>query len=68
MKVSLNGRETELSGSATVADAVVALGHDASGRGLAAAVNGEVVPRSRWIERSLAEGDRIEVLTAVGGG
>ena len=68
MKVSLNGRETELEGSATVADAVIALGHDARGRGLAAAVNGEVVPRSRWVERPLAEGDRIEVLTAVGGG
>jgi thiamine biosynthesis protein ThiS len=31
-------------------------------------VNGEVVPRAGWEEASLTEGDRVEVLSAIGGG
>lgn len=38
------------------------------GKRLAVAVNREVVPRSRWGECTLAPGDRVEILEAVGGG
>ncbi|MCM4079819.1 sulfur carrier protein ThiS [Paractinoplanes hotanensis] len=37
-------------------------------RGVAVAVNGEVVPRSTWEATALAEGDSVEVLTAAQGG
>jgi len=37
-------------------------------RGVAVAVNGEVVPRSRWEAVALHDGDRVEVLTAAQGG
>ncbi|MCY1137846.1 sulfur carrier protein ThiS [Actinoplanes sp. Pm04-4] len=37
-------------------------------RGVAVAVNGEVVPRSTWAVTALAEGDSVEVLTAAQGG
>ncbi|MBU2668674.1 sulfur carrier protein ThiS [Actinoplanes bogorensis] len=37
-------------------------------RGVAVAVNGEVVPRSTWPVTSLADGDVVEVLTAAQGG
>ena len=37
-------------------------------RGVAGAVNGEVVPRSRWEALALRDGDRVEVLTAAQGG
>lgn len=37
-------------------------------RGVAVAVNGEVVPRSTWPETRLHDGDRVEVLTAAQGG
>ncbi|MCO8275729.1 sulfur carrier protein ThiS [Actinoplanes sp. TRM 88003] len=37
-------------------------------RGVAVAVNGEVVPRSTWEDTALAEGDSVEVLTAAQGG
>ncbi|WP_250028610.1 sulfur carrier protein ThiS [Paractinoplanes maris] len=37
-------------------------------RGVAVAVNGEVVPRSTWDGRALTEGDSVEVLTAAQGG
>ncbi|HEU5129494.1 MAG TPA: sulfur carrier protein ThiS [Glycomyces sp.] len=69
MKFALNGRAHD--GPATVADAVrSALGAAsaaASGRGIAVAVNGEVVPRSEW-HRPLRDGDAVEVLTATQGG
>jgi sulfur carrier protein len=42
------------------------LGRDA--RGVAVAVDGEVVPRSEWGERTLADGSRVEVVDAIQGG
>lgn len=63
MSVVVNGEVRE--GIATVADAVAAVTE--ARRGIAAAVNGEVVPRSEW-DRALADGDAVEVLTATQGG
>ena len=37
-------------------------------RGVAVAVNREIVPRSRWSQALLTEGDRVEVLEAAQGG
>jgi sulfur carrier protein len=37
-------------------------------RGVAVALDGEVVTRSRWSDTELAEGARIEVVAAIGGG
>ncbi len=39
-----------------------------SKRGVAVAVNGEVVPRSAWPSQQLSSGDRVEVLQAAAGG
>jgi sulfur carrier protein len=66
--VIVNGAPRRLAPEATVADAVAAVGRTGDGRGVAVAVNGEVVPRSEWSATRLGEGDRVEVLTAVGGG
>jgi sulfur carrier protein len=49
-----------------VADLLVELGH--AGRRVAVERNGEIVPRSRHHEATLAAGDRIEIVVAVGGG
>ena len=68
MMVVLNGRPTELSERSTLADAVAAAGAEADARGVAVAVEGEVVPRARWAERRLAEGEDVEVVRAVQGG
>jgi len=68
MKIELNGEPHELHAAATVADAVDASGAPESRDGVAVAVGGEVVPRSMWAERTLAEGDQVEVLQAVQGG
>ena len=68
MNAQVNGRPVELYRGATVADVVGRYGADESGRGVAVAVNGEVVARSAWPSMEIVEGDRIEVLGAIGGG
>ncbi len=66
MTVTVNGSGRELAGEATVADAVAAVTRQT--RGLAVAVNGEVVPRAYWAQTRLRAGDQVEVLTASQGG
>jgi sulfur carrier protein len=66
VNVQLNGANHVLSDNANVADAVSAL--TAAERGVAVALNGEVVPRTEWQSTRLREGDRLEVLTAKQGG
>jgi sulfur carrier protein len=66
VRVVLNGREHELEG--TLADAVAAAAGDADRRGIAVALDGEVVPRARWRETRLQDGQRVEVLEARQGG
>jgi sulfur carrier protein len=66
--VELNGKPVELSEGATVADAVDAAGADGGRRGVAVAVEGEVVPRGEWKRTSLRDGQSIEVVRAIQGG
>ena len=68
MKLMLNGREQELASGATVVTVLEASGAPAAGRGVAVAVDGEVVPRGEWDRTLLSDGQRVEVLQAVGGG
>jgi sulfur carrier protein len=68
VKVLLNGSETELADGATVEAAVASLDLPAAGRGVAVAVDAEVVPRGRWAATALHDGARVEVLRAIQGG
>jgi sulfur carrier protein len=68
VKVWLNGHEHELREGATLADAVAAAGSPAMQHGVAAAVDGEVVPRDDWTALKLGQGQRVEVVQAVQGG
>jgi sulfur carrier protein len=68
MRVVLNGSDAVLADGATVLAAVEALDLPASGRGVAVAVDAEVVPRTQWDTHELNEGARIEVLRAIQGG
>ena len=68
MKVVLNGQSRELPDEATIVDAVSLTGASSVERGIAVAVDGEVVPRGRWAERVLDEGESVEVVHAVQGG
>lgn len=66
MDVTLNGDARRVGPGATLG----ALVDEAAGdrRGVAVAVNEEVVPRSRWDATALRPGDRVEILTAAQGG
>jgi sulfur carrier protein len=68
MRVVLNGAETELADGATVQVALESLELPAAGRGVAVAVDAEVVPRGQWGATELHDGARIEVLRAIQGG
>lgn len=65
-RLTLNGDTVEMGKPVTVEVVVDGLGRGRSG--MAVAVNGAVVPRSRWPATELADGDQVEVLTAVQGG
>ena len=64
--VTLNGEPRDLPDGSTIAQAVAEL--TAAPSGVAAAVNGEVVPRGSWAVTALRDGDQVEVVTAVQGG
>jgi sulfur carrier protein len=66
MRVIINGTPHEAAGSFSLAQAVGVLTTAQSG--VAAAVNGAVVRRAAWDTTALADGDEVEVLTAVQGG
>ncbi|MEA2356833.1 MAG: sulfur carrier protein [Solirubrobacteraceae bacterium] len=68
MNVVLNGEPRELLHGATLDDAIEASGAPDGRRGVAVALDGEVVPRGEWGTTTLAEGARVEVLQAVQGG
>ncbi len=63
---TVNGSSTVLPGGATVADVVARLCCD--GRGVAVAIDREVVPRSQWAAVVVADGAVVEVVTAAAGG
>ena len=66
MKVIINGKAHESADGLSLAQAVALLTRAESG--VAAAVNGAVVRRASWHTTELADGDEVEVLTAVQGG
>ncbi|MGW8061104.1 sulfur carrier protein ThiS [Streptomyces ziwulingensis] len=66
MNVRVNGEPREVAPGTALDTLVGAL--TAAPSGVAAALNETVVPRARWSATVLADGDRVEVLTAVQGG
>jgi sulfur carrier protein len=68
VNVLVNGELKQLEPGATVQSALAALALEGGERGVAVAVDAEVVPRGEWPARELSEGARIEVLRAIQGG
>ena len=66
MTLTVNGDPRDVPAGSTLADLVTEL--VPSARGVAAAVDGEVVPRRAWPDTPLADGSVVEVVTAVQGG
>ena len=63
--ITVNGTPREVAG--TVDDVLDALGIEVR-RGMAVAVDAEVVPKSEWATTQVSDGARVEIVTAVQGG
>jgi len=66
--IFVNGKPVQGRDGATIADILADLGVEPAARGVAVAVDGEVIPRTEWAARTLAEGERVEALSAMQGG
>jgi sulfur carrier protein len=68
VNATVNGEPRELPAGATVASVLELLDVGGDARGVAVAVDGEVVTRSCWAVTALHDGAAIEVVAAIGGG
>jgi sulfur carrier protein len=68
VNVTINGEPRRLQAGATVAMVVEMLDVAPGGRGVAVALDGEVVTRGAWPVTELRDGSRVEVVVAIGGG
>jgi sulfur carrier protein len=66
MQVVINGRQRVVEQGLRLDQAVALL--TGTTAGVAVAVNGDVIRRAEWQKTELADGDQVEVLTAVQGG
>lgn len=68
MNVTVNGRDRALEPGATVASVLELLDVAPGARGVAVALDGEVISRSLWEQTAIPEGALIEVVAAIQGG
>ncbi len=66
VSISLNGEPRQLAAGTTIAELLAEFGLTA--KHVAVEVNLDLIPRSLHAERHLADGDRLEIVTLVGGG
>lgn len=66
MTIVLNGEERLVAGTVDIASLVMELG--LAGKAVAVAVNRRVVRSSAWPGHALAEGDKVDIVRAIGGG
>jgi sulfur carrier protein len=68
VNVIVNGEPRKVPAGTTVASVIELLAVAPGARGVAVALDGEVVIRSRWPQTELRDGALVEVLAAIGGG
>ena len=66
ISVTVNGHARRFTRGATIAQLLAQL--DTAGKRVAVERNGEIVPKGRHVSTDLADGDRLEIVVAVGGG
>jgi sulfur carrier protein len=66
ISITINGESRQFEASMSCSELIDRL--DLSGKRVALERNGEIIPRSRLAEQPLADGDRLEIVVAVGGG
>ena len=68
MIIHVNGQAREIASSARLSDVIDLPTAASTRRGIAVAVNGQVIPRSQHASTELTDGARVEIVTAVQGG
>ena len=66
IQLTVNGQPQRLEAVTNVTRLLEAL--ELAGKRVAVEKNGEIVPRSRYADTALADGDQLEIVVAVGGG
>jgi sulfur carrier protein len=66
--IYVNGKPTDLAGPATIRDVLIGVDIDPETPGIAVAVNAEVATRGAWPTLEVADGARVEIVTATQGG
>ncbi len=66
MRLTVNGTEKTIAHSANLTQLLQEL--DIDGQHIAVALNLQVIPRSSYETTSIKEGDKVEIVHAVGGG
>ncbi len=66
MRIKINDKEQTIPEETTVAQLIIQLG--LSGKACAAEVNTKLIPKAKHESHTLSEGDRVELVTLVGGG
>ena len=65
MNLLVNGEQASLANVATVSDLIAALEIEGN---IAVEINREIISRSAFAQHLLADGDQVEIVTAIGGG
>lgn len=68
MNIRLNDKALSLTADESASVAALLAAQVVSPQGVAVALNGAVLPRSRWLETPLVEGDELHLFTAIAGG
>ena len=68
MIIFVNGEQRAVADDATLLTVLTSDGDHEPRRGIAVAMNGSVVPRARLADTALADGAKVEIVTAVQGG
>jgi len=66
MKVLINGQQNNINNNLTVKQLVIDLGYEE--KRFALEINGQVIPKSEYAKKIIFENDRLEIISAVGGG
>lgn len=68
MQLTVNGQEQSVDGASTLLDLLIEMNFNAEQKGIAVAVNAEVIARAMWADTRLYNGDRVDIIHAVQGG
>lgn len=68
MQLIVNGQEQSVDGASTLLDLLIEMNFKAEQKGIAVAVNAEVIARAMWADMRLRNGDRVDIIHAVQGG